>query len=158
MKKHMLTSISMDIGRPNARVSSLRSNTRSQRYQHIFAEQSVDSQTLNDLFYEQTEQSQEIKEKLMDLKDQLAAETRKLAQQILTETQLQCYLLTAEGLTQAEIGSEIGVDQSSIHTAINGRVKEGRITTGLITKLQLAANDSNIIQEILRQIAELTEE
>lgn len=136
-----------------------RTKNRSDRYQYVLVESSYSP----DVLAEYAEgpyicENPEVRDKLLDLQDELKEAFWELADSKLTKRQSQVLHLYVEGKTQIEIAKMLNVNQSSITKSINGNCdyRNGKkIYGGANKKLKrLAAKDAKI-QKILKQIEEL---
>ena len=100
-----------------------RKTNRSSKYQDFFAElpysnemmaEFQENQGLNDFY------TSEDKDRLSELRDELAIEFWRVVDETLTLRQAQVLKLLAKGYTQIEIAKQLNVNQSSITKSVNG--------------------------------------
>ena len=105
----------------------------------------------------------EYDEKLLDLEEKLKEVFWMLVRANLTPRQLEIYKLILEGLTQVEIGKELGISQSTVTKCLNGSciyLEDGKTAVygGIIIKMQKIIKDNIELKEILGQINEIRNE
>lgn len=95
-------------------------------------------------------------EDLMELEDQLKVEFWRVVNDNLTERQRDVLKLLSEGLTQSEVGSKLGVNQSSITKNLHGNTSTDlTVYGGSKKKLRKIIEGDDRIQAILEKIREL---
>ena len=102
--------------------------------------------------------SPEDKERLLDLREQLAVEARRLIKEHLTDRQREVVELCVEGYTQIEIAKKLNVNQSSVTKSLNGNCdyRNGRrVYGGSKRKMRKLSENDDKIKEILAEIAEI---
>ena len=135
---------------------------RSDKYQHLLVEASCSP----DMLVEYSDSrgiagmvnSAKYDEELMELRDQLKAEVRRIIKTKLTKRQCEVIELWFNGLTQTEIAKQLGVNQSSITKSMNGNCdyRNGKkVYGGAKKKLKKLTDQDPVIQEILEKISEL---
>jgi hypothetical protein len=129
--------------------------SRSDSYQHLYAEKSVDITSMYSLSYS-PEEPEEIKE----IKDKIVERMRVLVDEKLTDNQKQIFNLTSQGYTQAEIAKKLNRCQASITKAINGNVAVGFKNKhgGIVKKLKFAFLNDPEIKELRKEYFELISE
>ena len=107
-------------------------------------------------------------EKLMDLRDDLKERMWELIDIGVTERQKEVLRLYVMGYTQNEMAKQLGINQTSIHKILAGNIsyKEGIYNPrkskkvrygGVIKKVRKLCKEDSVIQNILKEIAELCE-
>lgn len=142
-----------------------RTKSRSESYQHLLIESSYAPDILSEVadcegIYTHLNPFG-YSEELLELKDKLKFEFWRLVDEKLTQRQREVLRLYCDGYTQTEIAKKLNVNQSSITKSINGncdyRGNGRRLYGGSRKKLQKLAETDEVIQEILKQIMELTD-
>jgi DNA-binding CsgD family transcriptional regulator len=141
-----------------------RKKNRSDRYQNIFAEQACSNEMMAEFADNQgltSRTNPELKERLLDLNEQLLKEFWRLVRTKLTDRQRQVMELYADGKTQIEIAKLLHVNQSSITKSINGNCdyRNGKkVYGGAKKKLRRLAEKDEKIKTIFALIAEVESE
>lgn len=145
-----------------------RTKNRSDKYQNFFNEllfsndmMAEFSENSGSVAYFNEEERMELKEELLDLKEQLKIEFWRLVDAALTDRQKQVIKLYAEGYTQTEIAKMLDVNQSSITKSLNGNCdyRNGRkVYGGARKKLQRLVSKDTKIQKILNRMSEIQAE
>jgi len=100
-------------------------------------------------------------EELVDLRQQLMKEVRKLIKNVLTKRQTQVMALRLQGKTQVEIGQKLGIHQTTVHKTISGNIdynNNGACYGGAIKKLRKMCFRDERILAILKHIEEVRAE
>ena len=140
------------------------SSNRSNGYQHVIMETPTDPETLtiySDSCHFDQLRSENVKEMLLDLREQLFKEFWRVAKQGLTKRQYQVLELMAKDKTQMDIAKILKVNQSSVTKSFNGNTdyKNGKkVYGGARKKLEKMLEKDPVVQEILLKITELQEE
>ncbi len=139
-----------------------RTKNRSDHYQHLILESSCSSEMLADFAETDSIYSKlnpfGYNEELLELKDQLKVELWRVINTQLTARQKEVITLYAQGLTQIEIAKRLNVNQSSVTKSLHGNIdyRNGRrVYGGAKKKLKRIADKDEVIQGILKRIAEL---
>lgn len=150
---------------------------RSDKYQHIYFECSVANDVLDifsndDSIHDRLCGPYAYNEELLDLQDQLKKEFWRIVDGCLTERQAEVIKLYADGYTQMEIAKTLKVNQSSIAKNIHGNkiynktahldnnngINKSRQYGGSLKRIMLVVEEDQVIQDILKRIAELRTE
>lgn len=138
-----------------------RTKNRSDRYQYVLVESPCSPEMLAEISDNEGSDvllSDNDKEKLDELRDELKKEFWRLVDEELTDRQKEVIKLYAQGYTQIEIAEKLNVNQSSITKSMHGNCdyRNGKkIYGGAHKKLRrLAAKDEKIVA-IIKQISDL---
>lgn len=122
----------------------MKKEARSNKYQHLYSETSVDITSMWNLSF-----NPDYPEQIKEIKDQIIERMRELVNEKLTDKQKKIYYLIVAGNKQAEVAKKLGLCQASVTKAINGNVSVGFKNKhgGIIKKLKFAfLNDPQITQ------------
>lgn len=99
-------------------------------------------------------------EEVADLKDKLIKRVSELAHTYLTPHQLLVYQMVMDGYTQQEIAKHVGSTQCAVSKSLIGNddYKIGKRYGGIYKKLNKAAKDDPVINDILSQLRKLVYE
>ena len=139
--------------------------TRSDLYQHKFYEYMFDSPVWNTFQYDPDRPfriTDEKREELLVLDDQLKKLIMDIITSIFTPRQLEIVIMYADGYTQMEIASSLGVNQSSITKSLHGNTWYGsakNVRYGGVGKkiIKYIKNEGYVLKPIMKQIYETWE-
>ena len=141
-----------------------RDRNRSDQYQSCLLETSVCPFVLSDLSLAQGMmyrlQPFGYNEELLNLREQLKERVWEIIEDGLTKRQKEVIKLYVQNKTQNEIAKKLGINQTSVHKVIKGNIdyKNGRKRYGgAIKKITKLCQSDKKIQEILKQIQEISE-
>jgi len=135
---------------------------KSDSYQYRIIEIAIDPFVLSDFPSDDglgaQANSSGFSEELVELRQQLIQEVRRLIKTLLTPRQRQVITLRLQGKTQVEIGRKLGIHQTTVHNTISGVIdykQGGSRYGGLVKKLRKLCFKDERVLAILKRIEEV---
>jgi len=147
---------------PSSEAFTVSRKNKSDSYQYRIIEIPIDPFVLSDFPSEGSLGAQAssagYSEELLDLRQQLMKEVRRLIKSVLTKRQAQVMALRLQGKTQIEIGQRLGIHQTTVHKTISGNIDYGNggaCYGGAIKKLRKMCLKDERVLAILKRIGEV---